>query len=404
MAKKNLSDLIEAQASTLTSPSTSISSNSKPSILALEAGMALQQRIQELETEVFELRKTATSQQDKGLLEQQIQELTEKLVQIGGEHEIKIELLDPDPAQPRTIFPRQLIEERAESLQRNNQISPIIVIPQANGRYRIFDGAIRKLAAPHAGLTTLRAVFLPHNNSLDNASRFEKQFVTGKDTEKLHYLDLANGLIQIICNRYPYLKSQQSDIPNILNNALYQIKKTGKLAELNKIRNSSTLQQQEWLETVGFESPEARNIFEVILDRQFNPTSVASNIFPILAIPDDLKTIVQETGLEPSKVKAIAKLTADTLKVDEEIAKNIRSEIADKIVEEEKSLEETNEVVRKIVKQYNPTAPQENIKAEKTIKQLQSFKFDGLEVKHLKDIRSTLRQKLKELDTLIKGS
>lgn len=404
MAKKNLSDLIEAQASTLTSPSTSISSNSKPSILALEAGMALQQRIQELETEVFELRKTATSQQDKGLLEQQIQELTEKLVQIGGEHEIKIELLDPDPAQPRTIFPRQLIEERAESLQRNNQISPIIVIPQANGRYRIFDGAIRKLAAPRAGLTTLRAVFLPHDNSLDNASRFEKQFVTGKDTEKLHYLDLANGLIQIICNRYPYLKSQQSDIPNILNNALYQIKKTGKLAELNKIRNSSTLQQQEWLETVGFESPEARNIFEVILDRQFNPTSVASNIFPILAIPDDLKTIVQETGLEPSKVKAIAKLTAETLKVDEEIAKNIRSEIADKIVEEEKSLEETNEVVRKIVKQYNPTAPQENIKAEKTIKQLQSFKFDGLEVKHLKDIRSTLRQKLKELDTLIKGS
>lgn len=404
MAKKNLSDLIEAQASTLTSPSTSISSNSKPSILALEAGMALQQRIQELETEVFELRKTATSQQDKGLLEQQIQELTEKLVQIGGEHEIKIELLDPDPAQPRTIFPRQLIEERAESLQRNNQISPIIVIPQANGRYRIFDGAIRKLAAPRAGLTTLRAVFLPHDNSLNNASRFEKQFVTGKDTEKLHYLDLANGLIQIICNRYPYLKSQQSDIPNILNNALYQIKKTGKLAELNKIRNSSTLQQQEWLETVGFESPEARNIFEVILDRQFNPTSVASNIFPILAIPDDLKTIVQETGLEPSKVKAIAKLTAETLKVDEEIAKNIRSEIADKIVEEEKSLEETNEVVRKIVKQYNPTAPQENIKAEKTIKQLQSFKFDGLEVKHLKDIRSTLRQKLKELDTLIKGS
>lgn len=404
MAKKNLLDLIEAQASTLKSPSTSTPSNAKPSILDTELDTILKQRIQELETEVFELRKTATSQQDKGFLEQQIQELTKKLVQIGGEHEIKLELLDPDPAQPRTIFPRQLIEERAESLRRNNQISPIIVIPQANGRYRIFDGAIRKLAAPRAGLTTLRAVFLPHDDSLDNASRFEKQFVTGKDTEKLHYLDLANGLIHMICNRYPYLKSQQSDIPNILNNALYQVKKTGKLAELNKIRNSSTLQQQEWLETVGFESPEARNIFEVILDRQFNPASVASNIFPILAIPDDLKTIVQETGLEPSKVKAIAKLTAETLKVEEEIAKNIRSEIALKIAEEEKSLEETNEVVREIVKQYNPTAPQENIKVEKTIKQLQSFKFDGLEVKHLKDIRTTLRQKLKELDTLIKGS
>lgn len=404
MAKKNLSDLIEAQASTLTSPSTSIPSNSKPSILALEAGMALQQRIQELETEVFELRKTATSQQDKGFLEQQIHELTKKLVQIGGEHEIEVDLLDPDPAQPRTIFPRQLIEERAESIRRNNQISPIIVIPQANGRYHIFDGAIRKLAAPRAGLTTLRAVFLPHHSSLDDASRFEKQFVTGKDTEKLHYLDLANGLIQIICNRYPYLKSQQSDIPNILNNALYQIKRTGKLAELNKIRTSSTVQQRQWLETIEFESPEACNVLEVILDRQFNPASVASNIFPILAISDDLKAIVKETGLEPSKVKAIAKLTAEALKVDEEIANKLRSEVAYKIAEEEKSLEETNELVREIVKQYNPAAPQTSVKAEKTIKQLQNLKFDGLELKHLKDIRTTLRERLKELDALIKSS
>lgn len=402
MAKKNLLDLIETQAATLASPSTSSEVISNSLALQPETELGLQQ-IQALETEVVKRRKTATNARDKEFLEQQIQELTQKLLQIGGEHNIDVNLLDLDPTQPRTIFPRQLIEERAESLLRNSQISPIIVTPQSNGRYRIFDGAVRRLAAPHAGLATLRTVFLPYDNSLDDASRFEKQFVTGKDTEKLHYLDLANGLIQIICNRYPYLKSRKSEIPNILNNALYQIKKSGKIAELNKIRNSSTVQQREWLNNIGLETSEACNILEVILDRQFNPTSVASNIFPILAISEDLKAIVQKTGLEPSKVKALDKLTTETLKVNEEAAKNIRSQIAYQIVEQEKSLEETNEIVRKTIQQYNPVAPQPSMKAGKTIKQVNNFNFDGLETKHLKDIRVAFRERLKELDARIKG-
>jgi hypothetical protein len=49
------------------------------------------------------------------------------------------------------------------------------------------------LAASHAKLTSLRAVFLPYHESLNDGTRFEKQFVTGKDAEKLHDLDVANG-------------------------------------------------------------------------------------------------------------------------------------------------------------------------------------------------------------------
>lgn len=403
MAKKNLLDLIETQAATLANSSQSISSSSKSPIPTSEANKALQQQIEKLEAEVVHLRIEADSKQDKEFLEKQIRELTEKLSQISGEHQIEIELLDPDPNQPRSIFPQQLIEERAESLRRNDQISPIIVIPQPNGRYRIFDGALRKLAAPRAGKATLRAVFLPHHDLLDDSSRFEKQFVTGKDTEKLHYLDLANGLLQIICDRYPYLKSHRSDIPNILSNALYQIKKVGRLAELNKIRNCSTEEQREWLKTVAFSSPETRDVLEVILDRQFNAASVASNIFPILAISDDLKAIIQETGLEASKAKAINKLTAETLKLDEETTRRIRSELAYFVAVEEKSLDETNELIRKTIQQYNPVAPQPNLKIEKTIKQIKSLSFDGLDQKHLKDIRATLRERLKELDVRIKG-
>lgn len=404
MAKKNLLDLIESQAATLADSSASISSSFRSTESVSEVNEALQHQIQELETEVINLRIATDGDRDKEFLEKQIQELTAKLSQISGEHEIEIELLDPDPDQPRSIFPQHLIEERAESLRRNEQISPIIVIPQPNGRYRIFDGALRKLAAPRAGKTTLRAVFLPHHEMLDGSSQFEKQFVTGKDTEKLHYLDLANGLIRIICNRYPYLKSQQSEIPNILNNALYQLKKTGGFAELNKIRNASTTQQREWLKAVEFTSAEACNVLEVILDRQFNPASVASNIFPILALSDDLKAVIQETGLEASKAKAINKLTVEVLRVDEKTAIKIRTELAYLIAQEEKSLDETNQLIRQTIQRYNPVVPKPNIKAEKSIKQIKNLNFDGLDRLQLKDIRATFRERLKELDLRIKAS
>jgi ParB family transcriptional regulator, chromosome partitioning protein len=391
MVKRNLVDLIQAQGATLNSPETS------------DLGSAEPDPIKVLESDILQRKQTATTDADKQILEQQIEKLTHQLAQLGGEHIIELELFDPDPSQPRTIFPKQLIQERSESLRRNGQISPVILIPLSNGRYRIFDGAVRNLAAPHAGLSSLRAVFLPYHESLDDASRFEKQFVTGKDTEKLHDLDLANGLIRIISHRDPELQKRQDEIPSILNNALYQLKRVGKVGELTKIRVASIEEQSQWLDTVGFQSIEARTIMAVLLDRQFNPASVASNIFPILAIAEDLKAVIQATGLESSKAREINKLTATALNVKEPVAERIRMQTAEQVVEEEKSLSATRELVRQLLQQHNPTVVQPNLQAEKMIRQIQSLSFEQLDQRQLKEIRAVFRERMKELDQLIKG-
>ena len=180
MAKKNLLDLIASQAATLADSSASIPSSFRSTESISEVNEALQHQIQKLETEVINLRIATDGDRDKEFLEKQIQELTAKLSQISGEHEIEIELLDLDPDQPRSIFPQHLIEERAESLRRNEQISPIIVIPQPNGRYRIFDGALRKLAE---GLPMMETKTRPAQVQRLSARRFRMVLKEGKNRQ-----------------------------------------------------------------------------------------------------------------------------------------------------------------------------------------------------------------------------
>lgn len=400
--KRNLTDLIRQNASGLSS-SSPITQTVAPTTAPNEE---LNQKIQDLEHEVIELRRQANTDQDKEFLEQQIQDLTKQLAAVGGEHIVEIDLIDPDPNQPRTIFPRALIEERTESLKRNGQISPIILIPQENGRYRLFDGAVRRLSGPKAGLATLRAVLLPHHESLDDATRFEQQFVTGKDTEKLHDLDVANGLVRIICSRHPHLEEKQIDFPKILNNVIYQIRKSGKLKELTKMVNKPIEQQKEWLDSLGLESSEGRDILEILLDRQFNPASISANVFPLLSITDDLKAVVQETGLSSGKIMAINKLTAEALNTNEADAKQVRSQLAYRIAEQELTEKETNDLIRKTIQEHNPAAKQPDPiveKSVKTVKQIQNIKLDEFKPDQLRSIRESLQERIREIDQLLEG-
>jgi ParB family chromosome partitioning protein len=115
----------------------------------------------------------------------------------GGVHEIAINLIDPDPVQPRQTFPQLVIQERAESLRRQGQKNPIVLIPQLDGRYKLFDGELRWRSAPLAGMRKLKAVFLPKEEAPDEVVVFEGQIVSSIHSEKLHDLDLAAALIRV---------------------------------------------------------------------------------------------------------------------------------------------------------------------------------------------------------------
>ncbi len=71
--------------------------------------------------------------------------------------EIPLELIDPNPDQPRTSFDEEALNELAASLISQGQIQSIAVWQKPDGRYEIKAGERRYRASRIAGKTTIRA-------------------------------------------------------------------------------------------------------------------------------------------------------------------------------------------------------------------------------------------------------
>jgi ParB family transcriptional regulator, chromosome partitioning protein len=75
----------------------------------------------------------------------------------GPPHELDIDLLTPNPRQPRTYIEEHALEELAQSIRGNGVIQPVVVRP-AGDRYEIVAGERRWRAAQRAGLLKIPVV------------------------------------------------------------------------------------------------------------------------------------------------------------------------------------------------------------------------------------------------------
>ena len=69
--------------------------------------------------------------------------------------ELDIELVHPNPDQPRTSFKQDELEELAGSIRRSGLLQPILVRPVEDGTYQIIAGERRWQASKLAGLSTV---------------------------------------------------------------------------------------------------------------------------------------------------------------------------------------------------------------------------------------------------------
>ena len=77
----------------------------------------------------------------------------------GRPLEVPVELVDPNPHQPRRSFDEAELNELAASLKTNGLIQPIVVRPSAtDGRYELIAGERRLRASKLAGLGTIQVV------------------------------------------------------------------------------------------------------------------------------------------------------------------------------------------------------------------------------------------------------
>jgi ParB family transcriptional regulator, chromosome partitioning protein len=366
----------------------------------------LTKRVEELEAEINQLRAVEVDNEEKIVLEARIQELVTELADKQGVSEVPINLIDRNPRQPRQTFTKASIQGMAELLKKQGQHTPVILIPLSNGRYLLFDGERRWRAAPEIGWKTLKAVYIITEIEANDRELHRQALSTTLHREDLNALDLAESLIQQIIYDYPELEEQKDSIPRLLNATMSRLERNRKNLELSDIRLASPETQRQWLETVDFKSAEEQKIFDVILALQLNPTSIDTNIFPLLKLSKDLKTAIREEGLESSKAKELNKLSATQLKMNETQARKARIQLTEKVIQEKLSLSQTKALVKEILKKQKSSenTTNQNSKIIKTVKTIGALELEGLAYNQLEEIRQALEGKLKEIDQKMKGA
>lgn len=100
--------------------------------------------------------------------------------------EIDIDLLRPNPDQPRTKFTREGLEELAASIRETGVIQPLVVVPEED-HYRIIVGERRWRAAQIAGLKKIPALI----RHLPREKQLEMSLIENLQREDLNPLEIA---------------------------------------------------------------------------------------------------------------------------------------------------------------------------------------------------------------------
>jgi ParB family chromosome partitioning protein len=361
----------------------------------------LKARIDELEAELNQSRSSVVDSGLKDELEARVEVLTQQLVSGSSEHEIEIALIDPDPNQPRKSFPKSTVQERAESLRRHGQQTPIILIPRSTGRYTLFEGELRTRGATLLGWERLRAVFLPEEMLPSQDEILERQLITSIHSSRINDLDLAETIVRLLSHRHPNVEVEA--IPRLLQSALYQLDRSGQLSQLEQIRIADETTQQQWVSALKLKEHNEQEILALLLGLQLNPNSIKAHVFPLLNLPDDLKKAIRQAGLEPSKVREINKLCAEALGVDDKRSAELRSELIQKVIEEKISLSQIKTLVKETLSQQSSSVSPANGQIAKTLKRIETINTDGLEALQLKEVRQALKKKLREIDALLRN-
>lgn len=109
--------------------------------------------------------------------------------------EIDIDLIDPNPQQPRTRFDARDLEDLAASIRANGIVQPIVVRPHA-GRYQIIAGERRWRASQQAELARVPVVI----KDIPDDKLLELALVENIQRRELNPIEEANAYKKLIEN------------------------------------------------------------------------------------------------------------------------------------------------------------------------------------------------------------
>jgi ParB family chromosome partitioning protein len=108
--------------------------------------------------------------------------------------ELPVELIGPNPSQPRTRFDPALIKSLAASLADAGVVQPLIVRPLRDGRYELIAGERRWRAAREAGLQVVPAIIRDEGE----AERLQTALIENMAREDLNPVDEARACAALV--------------------------------------------------------------------------------------------------------------------------------------------------------------------------------------------------------------
>jgi ParB family transcriptional regulator, chromosome partitioning protein len=108
--------------------------------------------------------------------------------------EVPVELIAPNPQQPRRSFEEQPLVALAESLKQRGMLQPVLVRPVPGGTYELIAGERRWRAAQLAGLDSVPAMVRPH----DDAESLELALIENMAREDLNPLEEARAVAALV--------------------------------------------------------------------------------------------------------------------------------------------------------------------------------------------------------------
>jgi len=120
--------------------------------------------------------------------------------------EIDINLISPNPNQPRKNFEKDKLEELSDSIKRYGLIQPIIV-KKEDKIYTIIAGERRWRASKIAGLTNIPCII----RDIENKNASELALIENIQREDLNPIDEANAY-DYVMERYAITQEELSDV------------------------------------------------------------------------------------------------------------------------------------------------------------------------------------------------
>jgi ParB family transcriptional regulator, chromosome partitioning protein len=107
---------------------------------------------------------------------------------------VAVELIGPNPHQPRRSFDEEALAALASSLEERGVLQPVLVRPLPGGRYELIAGERRWRAARLAGLAQIPAIVRHH----DDAASLELAVIENMAREDLNPLEEARACLALV--------------------------------------------------------------------------------------------------------------------------------------------------------------------------------------------------------------